>query len=231
MTDTADSAPDVTTEATPTEEPIAPPAPQVDLAKEAGEVAASDEAASGRKPRSLDEIDLEGEVRSQVESYVSKAVNEAITKHDDRSKQRLDDEGYMSRSQIEELMEQKDTEYQRRDEAKERFLTVLGEQKIDVGSDDYAEVQNFYKRSVENGTITPHILLTEGGIRTLIAMSGVSKTGEAAGPQSGLSRSAPAPDGSVRWADGSVQINANTGEGLSLDEKVRLEMQRSMEGQ
>ena len=199
------------------------PQTEVDLVAEAGEAAANQEADQGRKVRSLDELDLEGEVLRQVESYVSKAVNEAVSKHDQRHQERLDEEGFMNRSEVENLLAQKETEYTAREEAKERFLSVLTAEGIPTGSDEFKEVKSFYRKSVEDSVVTPHILLTEAGIRTLISMAGVGKTARAAsGPGKGLERSRPNPDGSVAHVDGTVQLNAKAPDaGLTLDERMR----------
>jgi len=218
MSDT-DPVPEVSDDATPTEESAAP-APQIDLVAEASQAAAQ-QPTEGRI-RSLDELDVDGAVRGQIESYVSKAVNDAVTKHDARQQTKLDNEGYMNRTQIEELLSSKEAEHQRREAARDTFLTVLGSEGIHPGSDDYTKIQVTFREAVDAGKLTPEILLNEAGIRTLVAMSGLSKFADAASPQSGLARSAPAPDGSVQYADGTVQLNANTDpQTPSLEEQVR----------
>jgi hypothetical protein len=223
MTD-SDPAPETTEPVNPPEESA--PAP-IDLAAEAGEAAAATPPTE-QKLRSLDDLDLDGAVRGQIESYVSKAVNDAVSKNDARQQKKLDQEGYMNRGQIEDLLVQKDAEHQRREQAKETFLMVLGSEGIHPGSDDYNKIQSTYRDSVDAGALTPEILLNEAGIRTLVAMSGVSKyASEAAAPQSGLSRSAPAPDGSVQFADGTVQLNARGENDIeTLDDRAR----RAIEG-
>jgi len=217
-------APETTEPVNPVEESA--PA-QIDLVAEAGEAAATSPPTE-QKLRSLDELDLDGAVRGQIESYVSKAVNDAVSKHDARQQKKLDQEGYMNRGQIEDLLVQKDAEHQRREQAKETFLMVLGSEGIHPGSEAYNKVQSTYRDSVDAGALTPEILLNEAGIRTLVAMSGVSKhAAESAAPQSGLSRSAPAPDGSVSFADGTVQLNARGENDLeTLDDRAR----RAIEG-
>ena len=223
MTD-SDPAPETTEPVNPPEESA--PAP-IDLAAEAGEAAAATPPTE-QKLRSLDDLDLDGAVRGQIESYVSKAVNDAVSKNDARQQKKLDQEGYMNRGQVEDLLVQKDAEHQRREQAKETFLMVLGSAGIHPGSEDYNKIQSTYRDSVDAGALTPEILLNEAGIRTLVAMSGVSKyASEAAAPQSGLSRSAPAPDGSVQFADGTVQLNARGENDMeTLDDRAR----RAIEG-
>ena len=223
MTD-SDPAPETTEPVNPPEESA--PAP-IDLAVEAGEAAAATPPTE-QKLRSLDDLDLDGAVRGQIESYVSKAVNDAVSKNDARQQKKLDQEGYMNRGQVEDLLVQKDAEHQRREQAKETFLMVLGSEGIHPGSEDYNKIQSTYRDSVDAGALTPEILLNEAGIRTLVAMSGVSKyASEAAAPQSGLSRSAPAPDGSVQFADGTVQLNARGENDMeTLDDRAR----RAIEG-
>ena len=118
----SDPVPEVPDNATPTEESAPPP---VDLVAEASQAAAAQQPAEGRI-RSLDELDVDGAVRAQIESYVSKSVNDAIGKHDTRQQQKFDNEGYMNRAQIEELLTEKDAEYSRRENAKDNFLSILG---------------------------------------------------------------------------------------------------------
>lgn len=214
-------------EETPTVNPSMEPAPQVDLAEEAGKAAAQ-VAPTEQKVRSLDDLDLDGAVRTKIESYVSKAINDAVGKHDERQSKKLVDDGYMNRSQIEELLANKDADYQRRETAKESFLTVLGSEGLHPGTDGYQQVQQTYVDAVQAGKLTPEILLTEAGIRTLVAMAGVSKTTSTmsmASPQMGLARSAP--DGSVGYADGTVQLNARRTEDSTLEDRVRRAVEKS----
>jgi hypothetical protein len=205
------------------------PAPQVDLAEEAGKAAAQ-VAPTEQKVRSLDDLDLDGAVRTKIESYVSKAINDAVGKHDERQSKKLVDDGYMNRSQIEELLANKDADYQRRETAKESFLTVLGSEGLHPGTDGYQQVQQTYVDAVQAGKLTPEILLTEAGIRTLVAMAGVSKTTSTMGtaaPQSGLARSYP--DGSRLFNDGTVQLNARqTDEGSTLEDRMRRAVEKSI---
>ena len=204
--------------------------PTVDLAEEAGRAAATQAAPKEQKLRSLDELDVDGAVRSQIESYVSKSVNDAVAKHDVRQKKKLDDDGYMNRAQIEELLASKDAEYQRREGAKEAFLNVLGSEGLHPGSEGYQKVQQTYTEAVQGGKLTPEILLSEAGIRTLVAMAGVSKTtSNPAAPQSGLARSAPSPDGSVAFADGTIQLNAGRGEDSTLEDRMRRAVEASLD--
>lgn len=227
MTDTTDSAPVAPTEASPTTEEQVAPAASVDLVAEAGEAAASSDAAPVRNARSLDDLNLDDGVRAQIESYVSKSVNDALHTHDERQQRKLNDEGFMNKAQIEELLHEKDAEYQRREEAKDSFLQILGTEGISPGSESYGKIQNFYRTAVDDGRLTPHILLSEAGIKTLVAMSGVAST-QAEGPKSGLTRSAPAPDGSTTWSDGSVQLNAGESVGTDVDSKMRDDIQRAL---
>jgi len=208
--------------------PVEEPAPQVDLVAEASQAAATEQQSEGSKIRSLDDLDLDGAVRSQIESYVSKSVNEALSKSDERQKQKLDAEGFMNKAQIEELLANKDAEYTRREEAKDTFLNVLGTEGIAPGSDEYQKIQNYYRGAVDEGKLTPHILLSEAGIKTLVAMSGVGSALPAA-PQSGLSRSAPSPDGSVTFADGTLQLNTRSEDNLTLDDRARRAIEQALD--
>lgn len=208
--------------------PIEEPASQVDLVAEASQAAAAEQQSEGSKIRSLDDLDLDGAVRSQIESYVSKSVNEALSRSDERQKQKLDAEGFMNKGQIEELLANKDAEYTRREEAKDTFLNVLGTEGIAPGSDEYRKIQNYYRGAVDEGKLTPHILLSEAGIKTLVAMSGVGSVLPAS-PQSGLSRSAPAPDGSVTFADGTLQLNTRSDDNQTLDDRARRAIEQALD--
>jgi hypothetical protein len=216
MSDT-DPVPEVTEPATPaTQEPAVE---QVDLMAEASQAAAPTQSTNEGKIRSLDDLDLDGGVRAQIESYVSKAVNDAIGKHDAKQKKKLDDDGYMNRAQIEQLLQQKDAEYQLREKAKETFTETMTEAGAAPGTEAFKAVQQFYAKAVEDGILTKEILMTPAGVKTLVAMSGIKQAD--ATPSSGLSRSAPAPDGSVTWADGTVQLNAAAGRQGSVEDAMR----------
>lgn len=223
MTETENRVPDSNDNAAPQQEPVAETtSAPVDLAAEAGQAAAVTPQPTEGRVRSLDDLDVDGAVRAQIESYVSKSVNEAVTKHDERQQRKLDDEGFMNKAQIEQLLETKDAEYARREQAKDTFLTVLGTEGITPGSEDYAKVQAYYQTAVNDGSITPHILLSEAGIRTLTVMAGVGTTSaQSAGPRSGLTKTAPAPDGSVVFADGTTQLNVRAEDEPTLEERVR----------
>ena len=204
--------------------------PLVDLAEEAGRAAATQADPKEQKLRSLDELDVDGAVRSQIESYVSKSVNDAVAKHDARQQKKLTDDGYMNRAQIEELLAGKDADHRRREDAKESFLNVLGSEGLHPGSEGYQKVQATYSEAVQQGKLTSDILLSEAGIRTLVAMAGVSKSYlSPAEPQSGLSRSAPSPDGSVSFADGTIQLNAGRDDGATLEDRMRRAIEKSLD--
>ena len=99
-------------------------------------------------------------------------------------------------------------------------MTVLGSEGLHPGSEGYQKVQATYSEAVSSGKLTPEILLSEAGIRTLVAMSGVSSA-QVTAPQSGLARSAPTPDGSVAYADGSYQLNVQRDTETSMEDRVR----------
>lgn len=218
---TQPSATEETQPVSPAEEPVQ----QVDLAEEAGKAAAH-AAPTEQKVRSLDDLDLDGAVRSKIESYVSKAINDAVSKHDERQSKKLKDDGYMNRGQIEELLASKDAEYQRREAAKESFLNILGSEGLHPGSEGYNKVQSTYAEAIQSGKLTPEILLTEAGIRTLIGMSGASGVAPAGTPQTGLAKSAP--DGSMLYADGTVQLNANRTKDATLEDRMRRAVESSV---
>jgi len=173
--------------------------------------------AAANKPRSkdtssLDDLNLDDDARKAIESYVSKSVNDAVAKHDRRTKRKAEEAGHMTRNEVETLLAEKDAESTRRIEARERFLSVLGEDGITPGSDSYKKVEQAYRDGIDDGAFTPQILLTEAGVRTLVAVAGVSsKTAErgerGAGPQSGLAGNLP--EGSRITQGGDVQLNAD----------------------
>jgi hypothetical protein len=170
--------------------------PTVDLAEEAGRAAATQADPKEQKLRSLDELDVDGAVRAQIE----------------------------------ELLAGKDADHRRREEAKETFLNVLGSEGLHPGSEGYQKVQATYSEAVQQGKLTSDILLSEAGIRTLVAMAGVSKSYLApAAPQSGLTRSAPSPDGSVSFADGTIQLNAGRADDATLEDRMRRAIEKSLD--
>jgi hypothetical protein len=85
---TQDPAPEETQPVSPPEEPQS-----VDLVEEAGRAAAEMPAPKEQKVRSLDELDLDGGIRSQIESYVSKAINDAVSRHDAKQQKKLSTNG------------------------------------------------------------------------------------------------------------------------------------------
>ena len=201
------------------------PTEAVDLAAEASNAAAN-EPTQSQKIRSLDDLDLEGNVRRQIESYVSKAINDAVSSHDQKQQKKLDAEGFMNRGQIEELMVQRDAEYARRDQAKENLLSVLGEEGVAPGSKDYKKVQEFFQQAVADGRLTPQILLSDAGIRTLVAMSGIAgEGGTNAGPGSGMRSN---PDTIQLNAGGDTQLNKEGARTDTLDAKMRQAMAEAM---
>lgn len=215
-------------EANPNEEQTPLTEESVDLVAEAREAALAEQPQQSQKLRSLDDLDLDGNVRRQIESYVSKSINEAVSAHDHKQQQKLDNEGFMNRSQIEELMAQKDADFQRRDQAKEQLMSTLGEEGIAPGSKEYTAVQQYYAKAVNEGKVTHHILLSDAGIRTLVAMSGVTSDETSAGPGGGLARSNP--DGIRLTAGGEVQLNKDSARADTLDAKMREAMEKATRG-
>ncbi len=208
-----------------------PGASGVDLTEEAGNAGAAERTQqSTEQARSLEDLQLDEAKQAEITAYVSKAVNDAIAKRDAKHQKQISEEGYMNKAQIENLLAEKDAEYSRRESAKETFLTTLGKHGITPGSEDYGKVQAFYQEQKDKGNLTPHILLTEGGVNSLVHMSGVGSVArEAAGPRSGLTRSDPNPDGSVSYPGGEVQLNVqNAGGEQSLADKVLRNIEKSV---
>ena len=109
-------------------------------------------------------------------------------------------------------------------------LMSIGTEGLHPGSDGYQKVQATYMEAIQAGQLTPEILLSEAGIRTLVAMAGVSKLSSMpASPQSGLSRSARSPDGSVAFADGTVQLNAGRDGDSTLEDRMRRAVEASLD--
>ena len=131
----------------------------------------------------------------------------------------------MTRSQIEELMEQTDAENQRREAAKDQLMTTLGEEGIAPGSKEYSAIQQYYADALKDGKVTHHILLSDAGIRTLVAMSGVGGTTDA-GPGSGLHRTTPAEY--AIGGGGEAQLNKAGARANTRDEKMREAMARNL---
>jgi len=160
------------------------------------------------------------------EAHPGEGINDAIVTQQSRQQERLEEEGYMNRSQVEDMLATKEAEYARRDQAKEQLLATLNAEGIDLGSEEHTQVQTYYRKAIEDGLVTPNILLSEAGVRTLVAMSGVKGGGEGAGPQSGLPQTSP--DGSIQYGSGTVQLNAEGQEGSTLADRVRIDMEKQL---
>jgi len=203
---------------------------ELNLADEAGD------AAAGKTPpkkdnRSLDDIELSDAQKASVDSYVNKAINDAVAKHDKRSQRKAKDAGTMTRDEVNTLLEERDATNTRRIEARERFLSVLGENGVTPGSEGYKAVQKAYKDGVDDGDFTPQILTSDAGVRTLVALAGLTKgNDDAAGPRSGMSKNLP--DTAIIGQDGSIQLNAKSkDDGLSTAERARRDMAASIRNQ
>lgn len=193
-----------------TEEPAA--TGEVDLSAEAGKFAA-------KQPRSLDELGLEEESRTRVESYVSRKINDARDNWDAKRTQEAEQGKFMTQEQVATLLQERDLETDRREEARDAFVRNLAKEGISVGSQEYDTVAAYYARAVESGAITPAILQGENNIKVLIQLSGAIPAAEAGTlPGSGLP--SKLPEGAV-YADGSIQLNAPGGDGkLNLTQQV-----------
>ena len=210
------SAEPVTTPPVTQPEPEPAPAP-VDLVAEAGETEA-------KQPRSLDELGLDADSRAKVDSYISRSINDAKTKWETTKAQELEDGKYLTRAQVEEILQSNTVESQRREEARDNFVKNLAKNGIQVGSEEYDKVSAYYSQAAEAGVVTPAILNGEQNVRMLIKLAGAGDNADesAQGPSSGLSKSLP--DGASVYADGSVQLNSPATNGLTIDQQVQAAM-------
>ena len=224
MTETENSpSADEGVQATPVEtappEPVTPPAPEpappVDLAREAGEVAA-------KQPRSLDELGLDADTRTKVDSYISRQVNDARDKWDQRKQKEIDDGKFMTREEVSGLLNKQAEEVNAREQAKDSFVRNLGKLGIQVGSEEYDTVSSYYTDAAERGLVNPDILSDADGLKMLVELSGAIPRQEvdAAGPSQGLPKSHP---NGLQHTDGSIQLGAVLAEGQEMPTAMRIE--------
>jgi len=209
-------------EATPTDvtppqpvEPSAEPATPVNLAEAAGEAAA-------KQPRSLDELGLDAETRTKVDSYISRQVNDARDKWDQRKQQEIDDGKFMTREEVQGLLAKQSEDTTAREQAKDTFVQNLGKLGIQVGSEEYDKVSGYYSDAAEKGLVNPNILADREGLKMLVEMSGAIPRQEAdtAGPSQGLPKTHPE---GLQHSDGSIQLGAVLSEGQEMPMKMRME--------
>ena len=210
-------------QATPVEtappEPVTPqatePSPKVDLAREAGEVAA-------KQPRSLDELGLDADTRTKVDSYISRQVNDARDKWDQRKQKEIDEGKFMTREEVSSLLNKQAEEVSAREKAKDSFVQNLGKLGIQVGSEEYDKVSNYYSDAAEKGLVNPNILSDADGLKMLVELSGAIPRQEvdAAGPSQGLPKSHPE---GLQHGDGSIQLGAALSENQQMPAQMRME--------
>ena len=211
------SAEPVTTPPVAQPEPEPAPAP-VDLVAEAGETEA-------KQPRSLDELGLDADSRAKVDSYISRSINDAKTKWETTKAQDLENGKYLTRTQVEDILQTNAVESQRREEARDNFVKNLAKNGIQVGSEEYDKVSSYYAQAAEAGVVTPGILNGEQNVRMLVQLAGAGTQSNESGqgPSSGLSKSIP--EGSSVYAAGSIQLNApGSTTGLTIDQQVQAAM-------
>ena len=210
-------------QATPVEtappEPVTPqatePAQPVDLAREAGEVAA-------KQPRSLDELGLDTDTRTKVDSYISRQVNDARDKWDQRKQKEIDDGKFMTREEVSGLLNKQADEVNAREQAKDSFVRNLGKLGIQVGSEEYDKVSSYYTDAAEKGLVNPNILSDADGLKMLVELSGaIPKQGvDSSGPSQGLPKSHPE---GLQHGDGSIQLGAVLSENQQMPAQMRME--------
>ena len=198
---------------TPVTPPAPEPAPPVDLAREAGEVAA-------KQPRSLDELGLDADTRTKVDSYISRQVNDARDKWDQRKQKEIEDGKFMTREEVSSLLNKQAEEVSARETAKDSFVRNLGKLGIQVGSEEYDKVSNYYSDAAEKGLVNPNILSDADGLKMLVELSGAIPKQEvdSAGPSQGLPKSHPQ---GLQHGDGSIQL----GKGLLEGQEMSMTMQ------
>ena len=200
---------------TPVTPPAPEPAPPVDLAREAGEVAA-------KQPRSLDELGLDADTRTKVDSYISRQVNDARDKWDQRKQKEIEDGKFMTREEVSSLLNKQAEEVSAREQAKDSFVRNLGKLGIQVGSEEYDKVSSYYTDAAEKGLVNPNILSDADGLKMLVQLSGAlpEPSVDVSGPSQGLPKSHP--DG-LQHGDGSIQLGAQLAEGQEVPVGMRIE--------
>jgi len=197
------------------EQPTPEPAQPVDLAAAAGEVAA-------KQPRSLDDLGLEEETRTKLEAYVSRQINDARETWESRKQKEIEDGQYMTRDEVQGLLTNQQQEAVARDQAKDSFVRNLGKLGIQVGSEEYDKVADYYGQAQERGMLNPSILSDPAGLEMLVKLSGALPEGVAdqIQPSQGLPKTHPS---GLQHSDGSIQLGAVLSEGQEMPSQMRIE--------
>ena len=195
------------------EQPAPEPAPTpVDLAAAAGDAVA-------KQPRSLDELGLDAETRNKVDSYLSRQINDARDKWDQRKQKEIEEGQFMTRDEVSELLTKQAEDVSVREHAKDTFVRNLGKLGIQVGSEEYDKVANYYSDAAEKGLLNPEILSDNAGLQMLVEMSGaIPKQEVSAAPSKGMPKAHPH---GLQHGDGSIQL----GKGLQDGQEMSLTMQ------
>ena len=197
-------------------QPAPEPAPTpVDLAATAGDAVA-------KQPRSLDELGLDGETRTKLESYVSRQINDARDSWEERKQKEITDGQYMTRDEVSGLLTKQAEDTRARESAKDIFVRNLGKMDIQVGSEEYDKIAGYYATAAERGMVNPDILTSEDGLRMLTVMAGVteSNTDSTPAPSQGMPK--VHPEG-LQHTDGSLQLGAVLSEGQQMPTQMRIE--------
>ena len=198
------------------EQPAPEPAPApVDLAAAAGDAVA-------KQPRSLDELGLDGETRTRLESYISRQINDARDSWEERKQKEITDGQYMTRDEVSGLLTKQAEDTQAREGAKDTFVRNLGKIGIQVGSEEYDKVAGYYTDAAERGLVNPDILTSEDGLRMLTVMAGVvgNNTDSTPTPSQGMPKVHPK---GLQHTDGSIQLGAVLAEGQKMPTQMRIE--------
>lgn len=194
------------------EEPA--PAP-VNLEEAAGEVAA-------QQPRSLDELSLDEQARTKVESYISRQINDAREKWETRKQQEIEDGKFMTRDEVQGLLQKQADQTTAREQARDGFVRNLSKLGIQIGSEEYDKVASYYQEATERGLVNPQILSDPDGLQMLAKLSGALPEEAPASmqPSQGLPKTHPA---GLEHGDGSIQLGAVLAEGQKMPAQMRIE--------
>jgi hypothetical protein len=192
------------------------PAPEpVNLEEAAGEVAA-------KQPRSLDELSLDEQSRAKVESYISRQINDARGKWETRKQQEIEDGKFMTRDEVQGLLQKQADQTAAREQAKDSFVRNLSKLGIGIGSEEYDKVASYYQEATERGMVNPQILSDPEGLQMLAKLAGALPEAEpdTMQPSQGLPKTHP--DG-LEHSDGSIQLGAVLAEGQEVPTQMRIE--------
>ena len=189
---------------------------------------------------SLEDIQ-EPALRAAVQKYTSRAVNQAKEKWTTDTPRQVQQEAppsqtnnpdSVSREELSRMLEMRDRENQLRYEAGKRLRNVFEDAGISPDSSQHKQVVTYYQEQKDSGRMTPEVLLSEAGIRSLIHASGALLP-DAGGPQGGQSTRVPEHVQNTTLQGGDIQLG-NSGQQVNESDpsfRAREAMKKVLRGQ